>query len=250
MTFSEPAARSDPLGIIMKPLYIFRHIECEGPGYLGEVLSRLAVPCHVVAIDKDDHVPTDIDGCSGLVFMGGPMSVNDPLPWIGQELELIREAHAQGLPILGHCLGGQLISKALGGNVSANPVREIGWHPVRKLHNKTAENWLSGLPARMELFHWHGETFSVPDQAELILESDHCAHQAFASGNTLALQCHVEMTAPMVREWATLYREELGNPSSTVQSAESMTENLAGKIAALRQLADRLYRRWLRPLLG
>jgi GMP synthase-like glutamine amidotransferase len=234
----------------MKPLYIFRHIECEGPGYLGELLSRLAIPGRVIAIDRNDPIPTAIDNCSGLVFMGGPMSVNDALPWIGQELELIRRAHAQDLPVLGHCLGGQLISKALGGSVSVNPVREIGWHSVRKLRNETAENWLSELPSPMELFHWHGETFSVPDHAEVILESDHCARQAFASGNTLALQCHVEMTAPMVREWTSLYRRELDDPSPAVQSAETMTENLAEKIAGLQQIAERLYLRWLRPLLG
>jgi GMP synthase-like glutamine amidotransferase len=234
----------------MKPLYIFRHIECEGPGYLGEVLSRLAIPSQLVAIDRDDPVPAGIDDCSGLVFMGGPMSVNDPLPWIVQELKLIRQAHAKGMPVLGHCLGGQLISKALGGTVSANPVKEIGWHAVRKLHNKTAENWLGDQPPRMELFHWHGETFSVPDHAEVILESDHCTRQAFASGNTLALQCHVEMMAPMVREWASLYRLELDDPSPAVQSAESMTENLDEKIVGAQQVADRLYLRWLRPLLG
>jgi GMP synthase-like glutamine amidotransferase len=234
----------------MKPLYIFRHIECEGPGYLGEVLSRLAVPSQIIAIDGEDPVPAGIDDCSGLVFMGGPMSVNDSLPWIGQELALIREAHARGLPVLGHCLGGQLISKALGGTVNANPVREIGWHTVRKLHNETAESWLGELPSRMELFHWHGETFSAPDHAEVILESDHCARQAFASGNTLALQCHVEVTATMVREWASLYRRELDDPSPAVQSVETMTENLAGKITGLQQVADRLYLRWLRPLLG
>lgn len=234
----------------MKPLYIFRHIECEGPGYLGEVLSRLAIPSQVIAIDRNESVPASIAGCSGLVFMGGPMSVNDPLPWIAQELELIREAHAQDLPVLGHCLGGQLISKALGGTVSANPVREIGWHTVRKLHNDIAESWLGELPYRMELFHWHGETFSVPDHAERILESDHCARQAFASRNTLALQCHVEMTALMVRDWTSRYRQELEKPSPAVQSAESMTENLAGRIAGLQQIADRLYLRWLRPLRG
>ena len=234
----------------MKPLYIFRHIECEGPGYLGEVLTRFAVPSRLIAIDRHDPVPAGIDDCSGLVFMGGPMSVNDPLPWIDQELELIRRAHAQGLPVLGHCLGGQLISKALGGTVSANPVREIGWHPVRKLSNQSAQSWLGELPSRMELFHWHGETFSLPDHAEVILESDHCARQAFATGNTLALQCHVEMTAPMMREWAVLYRQELNDPSPAVQSAAAMTENLAGKITAAQQVADRLYRRWLRPLLG
>jgi GMP synthase-like glutamine amidotransferase len=236
--------------IIMKPLYIFRHIECEGPGYLGELLARLAVPSRIIAIDRDDPVPVGIDDCSGLVFMGGPMSVNDPHPWIDQELELIRQAHAQGLPVLGHCLGGQLISKALGGTVSANPVREIGWHTVRKLRNQTAENWLGELPPQMELFHWHGESFTAPRHAEVILESDHCARQAFAAGNTLALQCHVEMTAPMVREWAVLYSQELRNPSPAVQSVATMTENLPGKIAAAQQVADRLYLRWLRPLLG
>jgi len=234
----------------MKPLYIFRHIECEGPGYLGEVLSRLAIPSQIIAIDRDDPIPAGIDNCSGLVFMGGPMSVNDPLPWIVQELELIRQAHSQGIPVLGHCLGGQLISKALGGIVNANPVREIGWHTVRKLHSETTESWLSELPSRMELFHWHGETFSVPDHAEAILESDQCARQAFASGNTLALQCHVEMTAPMVREWASLYRHELDDPSPAVQSAGTMTKNLDEKIAGAQQVADHLYLRWLRPLLG
>jgi GMP synthase-like glutamine amidotransferase len=232
----------------MKPLYIFRHIECEGPGYLGEVLSRLNIPWHVIAVDRNTPIPSDTDHCSGLVFMGGPMSVNDPLPWIGQELALIRKAHTRGLPVLGHCLGGQLISKALGGEVTANPVREIGWHSVRKVPGPTAESWLGELPSRMDLFHWHGETFSIPSDAGLILENDHCAHQAFASGNTLALQCHVEMTAPMVVEWTSRYRDELATPSPTVQSEAAMTENLDKKIDTLQHVADRLYLRWLRSL--
>jgi GMP synthase-like glutamine amidotransferase len=234
----------------MKPLYIFRHIECEGPGYLGEVLARLSIPSKLIAIDGNDTVPASVDDCSGLVFMGGPMSVNDPLPWIAPELDLIRQAHERRLPVLGHCLGGQLISKALGGTVSANPVREIGWHPVRKLEGDATENWLGELPSPMELFHWHGETFSVPEDAESLLESDYCARQAFATGNTLALQFHVEMTAPMVREWASLYHKELDDPSPAVQSPESLLENLDERIAALQQLADSLYRRWLKPLIS
>jgi GMP synthase-like glutamine amidotransferase len=233
----------------MKPLYIFRHIECEGPGYLGEILARLGIPRRLIAVDRNEPLPSAIDGCAGLVFMGGPMSVNDPLPWIAGELELIRAAHARGLPVLGHCLGGQLISKALGGEVSANPVKEIGWHTVRKTRNETAERWLGGLPSRMELFHWHGETFSLPDDAECILESEHCPRQAFASGHTLALQCHVEMTAPMVLDWASRYRDELGAPSPAVQPAEAMTADLEERIAALQRIAEPLYRRWLRPLL-
>ena len=117
----------------MRPLTIFRHIACEGPAYLAEVLDHHAVPWRLVKIDAGEPVPDTLDDCSGLVFMGGPMSVNDPLPWIEQELALIRRAQAGNMPVLGHCLGGQLICKALGGTISANPVKEIGWHP-REAH--------------------------------------------------------------------------------------------------------------------
>jgi GMP synthase-like glutamine amidotransferase len=229
----------------MKPLYIFRHIDCEGPGYLAEVLADKAIPWQLVAVDAGAAVPPGIDGCSGLVFMGGPMSVNDDLPWIGQELDLIRAAHAAGLPVLGHCLGGQLISRALGGAITANPAKEIGWHPVRPSDTPMAEKWLAGLPGEMILFHWHGETFSIPGDAEVILENDTCAHQAFAVGNTLALQCHVEMQAPMVREWAALYADEIARPSATIQSAGEMTRGLEERIRAAQAVADALYAQWL-----
>jgi GMP synthase-like glutamine amidotransferase len=233
----------------MKPLTIFRHIACEGPGYLDRVLKRYSIQYRLVRIDLNEAVPRDLEATSGLVFMGGPMSVNDPLPWISQELELIQAAQARGMPVLGHCLGGQLISKALGGTVSANTVKEIGWHPVRKSNTAAAADWLDGLPQESTLFHWHGETFSIPQGAEVILENDNCAHQGFTAGNTLALQCHVEMTAPMVGEWASLYRDELVNAATTVQSAKEMTTNLDARIAAAQLVADRLYLRWLRPLL-
>jgi GMP synthase-like glutamine amidotransferase len=229
----------------MKPLCIFRHIDCEGPGYLAEVLERKGIPWQLIAIDADAAVPHSIDGCSGLVFMGGPMSVNDDLPWIGQELALIRTAQTAGLPMLGHCLGGQLISKALGGDITANPVREIGWHPVRRSDTASAEKWLAGLPREIILFHWHGETFSIPAGAEVILENDTCAHQAFAIGNTLALQCHVEMQAPMVSEWASLYQDEIRHPSATVQSAGEMTRGLDERVRQAQTVADAVYARWL-----
>jgi len=233
----------------MKPLLIFRHIACEGPGYLAEVLSQYDIPWQLVALDRQDPLPESLDDCSGLVFMGGPMSVNDGLAWIRQELELIRMARERGLPVLGHCLGGQLISKALGGEVSGNPVREIGWQPVRKSSSALAADWLGGLTDGVELFHWHGETFSIPEGAELILENDWCAHQAFVIDNILALQCHVEMTAPMVSEWAELYKDELTDPSPAVQSATEINRDLEGRITTMQAVAEPLYRRWLGPLL-
>lgn len=233
----------------MKPVRIFRHITCEGPGYFAEVLDHYSIPYELIRIDKGENLPSDISGISGLVFMGGPMSVNDDLPWIQQELEIIRNAVASDIPVLGHCLGGQLISKALGGSITANPVKEIGWLPVQKINNNQSDDWLKDFKNNTSLFHWHGETFSIPEGATAILKSQHCEHQGFVIGNTLALQCHVEMTAPMVSEWAQLYKDELSSPSDTVQSPEDMVADLEIKIEALQETANSLYQRWLLPFL-
>lgn len=234
----------------MKPVRIFRHIACEGPGYLATFLEKNNIPYQLVRIDAGETPPPQIDDVSGLVFMGGPMSVNDDLGWIRQELALIQQAIDADLPVLGHCLGGQLISKALGGTVSANPVKEIGWLPVKKLANRMADEWLPAPGNDRLAFHWHGETFSIPTGATAILESRHCAHQGFVIGNSLALQCHIEMTDGMVREWTSLYKEELVTPSETVQSQTAMTEDLGDRIRQLQQTADALYGHWLRPIIS
>ncbi len=181
----------------MKPIYIFRHTPPEGPGYFGDFLERQQIPYRVIGVDVGEALPTSLDETSALVFMGGPISVNDALPWIEPELALIRQAVASNMPVLGHCLGGQLISKALGGTIQANPVKEFGWFDVMQHNSTAAQSWLSGLPQQFPVFHWHGESFSLPSGADLILSSAGCRHQAFVIGNTLALQCHVEMTAAM-----------------------------------------------------
>jgi GMP synthase-like glutamine amidotransferase len=227
----------------MKPIYIFRHITCEGLGYFGEYLNRYQIPSRLIAIDLGDSVPTSIADMGGLVFMGGPMSVNDPLPWIDAELKLIRQAQQADLPVLGHCLGGQLIAKALGATVQANAVREIGWHDVQQ--SAQSSPWLAGLPLSFEAFHWHGETFDIPEGAVHLLESQWCRHQAFAHGRMLALQFHLEMTDHMVKEWANLYRRELANPSASIQSHDAMLSDLETRIKMLQAIADVIYDRWL-----
>ena len=104
------------------------------------------------------------------------------------------------IPVLGHCLGGQLLSKALGGSVRANPYKEIGWGEVRVCDNGIAREWLGELQA-FDGFQWHGETFSIPPGATRVLENAHCANQAFAIGKHFAMQCHVEMTEELIRAW-------------------------------------------------
>ena len=177
------------------------------------------------------------------------MSANDSLPWIAPALELMREAVRNDVPVMGHCLGAQLMSKAFGGAVRANPVREIGWGEVRVADNAVAREWLGALQA-FRSFHWHGETFSIPPGATRILEGEHCANKAFALGKHLGMQCHVEMTAEMVREWLQGGTDELRAhaASPAVQSAEEIERDLTARVASLNEVATRLYDRWTEGL--
>lgn len=203
------------------------------------------MPWQIVKIDEDEPPPASTDGFSGLCFMGGPMSVNDPLPWIPPVLALIREAVARDVPVIGHCLGGQLMAKALGGVVSKNPVKELGWGEVTA--TAAAPEWLGDLD-RFEAFHWHGETFSVPAGATRLLQNGFCANQAFVLGPHLAMQCHVEMTEDMVHLWNQHWAAENAVPSASVQTPDQMYERIGERLAAMRIAADRLYSRWLRGL--
>ena len=177
------------------------------------------------------------------------MSVNDDLPWIIPALELIRDAVRKDVPVLGHCLGGQLMSRAFGGTVRANPVKEIGWGEVRVADNAVAREWLGGLQG-FESFHWHGETFSIPPGATRILENDNCANQAFALGKHLGLQCHVEMTPDLIRAWLSGGAREIeaGRSSPGVQQPGEIEREMEARAAALNEVANRLYDRWTENL--
>jgi GMP synthase-like glutamine amidotransferase len=232
----------------MKPVAIFRHFPTEGPGYLATFLDFHSIPWRLVKVDASEQLPSSTNHFSGLVFMGGPMSVNDDLPWIEPALALIRQAIANDIPVLGHCLGGQLMAKALGGVVRKSPIKEIGWGEVSVAVNAVAREWFGELSV-FEAFHWHGETFSVPKHATRLLSSPYCENQAFALDRHLALQCHVEMTEEMVKTWCKIGVEEItGSAGSAVQSIEAMQTDLAKRVPALNQVAGRLYAKWISGL--
>lgn len=232
----------------MKPIAIFRFAHIEGAGYFGEFLERQGLPSQLITIDQGEALPSDPNNFAGLVFMGGPMSVNDDLPWLPPLFALIRRAHEAGMPLLGHCLGGQLIAKALGGVVSRNPVKEIGWLPLQIADVPEAGQWFGELKEFLG-FHWHGETFSLPPGAVRLAGSAACANQAYALGKHLGMQCHVEMTANMVQSWCDSgAREIAANPVPTVQDAATMQTGLQQRIEALHAVADRLYTQWIKGL--
>jgi len=235
----------------MKPVALFRHAASEGPGYFATALDRRGIPWRVIEVDAGEAVPENAREFSGLAFMGGPMSVNDALPWIAASLRLIREAVAAGIPTLGHCLGGQLMAKALGGVVTRNRVKEIGWGPVTVSRNEVAVRWFGAAPESFESFHWHGETFSIPPGATAIASSAWCENQAFAIGPHLGMQFHVEMTPDLIRAWCRDWEKEVASLARrvpSVQASAQMMESVETRTAALNAVADRIYERWIAGL--
>lgn len=229
----------------MKPIRIFRHIACEGPGYLGDFLDRQQVPWELVCIDADRPVPDKVDDVSGLVFMGAAVSVNDPLTWISAELKLIRKAYAAEIPMMGICFGGQLISKALGGEVTRGEGMEIGWFPLYRLSSRDQEGWLDGLPVEFDTFHWHADTFSMPPGSQPLLMSDCYKNQGFVLGDHLGMQFHLEMTEEMVESWIDKYGSDLKLDSCCIQPAKQIKDDLTGRIERLHEISDIIYGNWL-----
>jgi len=233
----------------MKPVVIFRHAKIEGAGYLGKFLTEKGIIWKSIKVDENEPLPPSAKAFSGIVFMGGPMSVNDPLPWIPHMLELIREAVSLDIPVLGHCLGGQLISKALGGVVGSNPVKEIGWGEVNVTKSPVAKQWFGDLD-KFNSFHWHGETFTLPENATHLIASKHCQNQAYAIGKHLALQCHIEMTEELVNAWCENGVKEIAESSDSpgVLQVAEIQHDLKNRIAQLNSIAHTVYERWIQGL--
>jgi GMP synthase-like glutamine amidotransferase len=244
----------------MKPVAVFQHSFEAGPGYFAEWLATKGISIQLLRIDQGEAVPECADAFGGLCFMGGPMSVNDALPWIAQELALIHDADTRGIPVIGHCLGGQLLARALGGTVTRNPVKEIGWGRLRVTDPDTARAWLgTDRTDEPEFFQWHGDAFSLPPAAVNFLASDLCANQAFVIERRgyahLGLQFHCEMTPALVKDWAMdpesvaeISEERRRTGGAGVSDPDAMLQKLDSRTRRMNALAARLYERWARGL--
>ena len=243
----------------VKPIAIFQHDPDVRPGYFAQWLDAQRLPYTLLDVERD-AVPHDSAAFAGLCFMGGPMSVNDALPWIEPALALIRDADARGVPLIGHCLGGQLLAKALGAGVTRQPVKEIGWADVAITDRALAREWLGDdVPACVTMFHWHEDAFALPDGARNFMATPHCAHQAYVIERPgfahLGMQFHCEMTPELVRAWAldptwnsAVDVEQAAGRGATVQTPAQMLANLEARAAAMNGWAARLYTRWAKGL--
>ena len=180
----------------------FRHVPFEGLGLIQPALEEKGISLEVADLFQPSHPVPDVATAAGLIFMGGPMSANDDLPYLRQEIDIIREAAGRGQPMLGICLGSQMIAKALGARVYRNPVKEIGWFSVHPTEAGKRDLLLSALESPETVLQWHGETFDLPAGADLLAYSELCRNQAFRVGNHVyGLQFHLEVTPPMIADW-------------------------------------------------
>jgi GMP synthase (glutamine-hydrolysing) len=179
-------------------LMVLRHEAPVHLGHFAEALDDLGVGF----LYHDLGDPASLEGCSGLVVLGGTMCANDSLPGLAAELTLIKQAIAAGVPVLGICLGAQLMAKALGARVYRNPQPEIGWAPVHLTSAGRRDPIFQGMESPAQFFHWHQDTFDLPSGAEVLAYSDRCRYQAIRYGESAyGIQFHPEVTAGMIAGW-------------------------------------------------
>ncbi len=201
-------------------VHVLQHVPFEDIGSMSAWFRERGANPEYTRFYEDPALP-EPEGLDLVVAMGGPMSVNDEaeFPWLAAEKRFLREVVGRGVPVLGICLGAQLVANALESRVYKNPVKEIGWFPVEAT---TGAAGMFGFPARCDVFHWHGETFDLPEGAVRLARSEGCGNQAFQLGrHVIGMQFHLETTPESVRALIGNCGEELA-PGPYIQSRSEM----------------------------
>ena len=228
-------------------LQVFQHVPFEGP---GEIVRWAKERGHLLATTPwfDGAPAPDLNAVDGLIVMGGPMNIYEhrPHPWLRAEKEFLTRALEHGRPVVGVCLGAQLLADVLGGRVYQNPVREIGWWPVRWREAARKVPGLDFLTATSTPLHWHGDTFSLPQGAQLLASTGLTRHQAFALGpNVIGFQFHPEAGAGNFEAWLVGHAAEL---AATKIDVAALREEARRHGPALARKAEAVVTRWLAGL--
>jgi GMP synthase-like glutamine amidotransferase len=227
---------------------VLQHLEEDGPGVLGQWLDEQKASWHVRCAQAGEAYPDSVRGYRALAVLGGAWGANDDRASLRQAEALIREADALGLPVLGHCLGGQLLAKALGGRVATHHTPEIGWLPITHTGSAVAREWFGESPDAV-VYQWHSDSFvELPLGAELLASSPACAHQAFALRQHLGMQFHIEITPAKIQDWlkepGQAYPVNVLLHRNSVQDPSSMTAATALYQSRSKAMAERIYRTW------
>lgn len=182
---------------------ILQHHPDEGPGTLGGFLQERGAELKVLHTHKGEEPPISPEGFDAVVSMGGPMNVyeEEEHPWLAPENQLLAAAAQAGLPIMGICLGAQLIAKALGARVVGSPQEEIGWFDAKLTAEAAADPLWAGVEPSVPVLQWHGDMFEIPEGGQLLATGQPCPHQAFGWKKAYGLQFHVEVTPAILKVW-------------------------------------------------
>lgn len=227
-----------------------QHVECEPMGFLEEILEERRVGYQYVRPYLGEPVPNAHHGIDCLVLMGGPMNVYEhtAYPFLLDEDILIRNCLQERVPILGVCLGSQLLAKAGGARVREGHAKEIGWKKVRLTPEAQDDPVFAGMEEEFTVLHWHGDTFDLPEGAVLLAGSDAYPHQAYRLGEGVyGLQFHVEVTEPMLRQWCLDYPDDVDAPGSSPEEPP-LYEGCRERFGPLHERARRIFLNYFRHI--
>jgi GMP synthase (glutamine-hydrolysing) len=227
---------------------LLQHIHCETPGIISGCLQSANIDMRFVRTFERNPIPSNLDTQAGLIVMGGPMSVydHDQFPFLLEEQRLIEEALKDDKPVLGVCLGSQLLAATLGAEVKSGAQKEIGWHPVTLTEDAATDALWKELPARFTAYHWHGDVYDLPQGAVSLASSELTPCQGFRYGaNAYGFLFHMEVTEKIIKNMVKEFSGELEEQCITAGSIIQKTRDF---LPALQTVGDRVFRRWAKLL--
>ena len=226
---------------------VLKHVSFEGPGLIADMMDGRGMPYKTVEV-MEEGIPLSAAGFSGLVSMGGPMSVLDGLEEIEREKLLLSEALQRKIPVLGICLGAQILASALGAEVRSGSRPEIGWGEVDLTKSGLTDVLFAGVETPVPVLHWHGDTFDLPERAAHLASSDQCEQQAFRMGaNAYGFQFHLEVDEEMIHEWVA---RDIGTESGLLAGKDTVTDRLKDRLYPVRLAGALVFGRFLDLVAG
>jgi len=231
---------------------ILQHCAVEGPGTLAPFLTTRGWTLETVALYAGACLPETPQAYQAIIVMGGPMGVYDEAdyPFLREEQHFLTQAIAQEVPILGICLGAQLLAKTLGARVYRNPRKEIGWYTVDLTTAGRTDPLFTGIASPVQVFQWHGDAFEMPVGAIPLASSPLCTHQAFRYGDRVyGLLFHLELTPDIIHRWIATFQDELASLQGYI-NPEQIVADIPGYLDHYRQVSTQVFTNFSKHLLS